>query len=115
MRPGDVIAERFKIERRADAGGMGEIYRALDLHTGAAAALKVLRPRSSLDGRRLLREADVLSEQRHPGIVRYLGHGQTDAGGVYLAMEWLMGETLSTRLSERGLTIAESVALGVRV
>lgn len=42
MRPGDIVAGRFEIERRAGSGGMGEVFRARDLASGAAVALKVL-------------------------------------------------------------------------
>jgi tetratricopeptide (TPR) repeat protein len=115
MSPEDLIAERFEIERRAGAGGMGEVYQAHDRRTGERVALKVLHRRAALEEGRFMREAEVLSALSHPSIVRYLGHGQTAAGAPYLAMEWLEGETLSARLSRAGLTIGESVALGARV
>jgi tetratricopeptide (TPR) repeat protein len=115
MLPGDVIAERFEIERHAVAGGMGEVYQARDQRTGGALALKVLRAGASIEADRFAREAEVLATLNHPGIVRYLGHGQTAGGEMYLAMEWLTGETLAARLRRAKLSIAETTALGIRV
>src|SRR5262249_8233867 len=43
MQPGEVIGERFEIERRVGSGGMGVVYRARDLASGEAVAVKVLR------------------------------------------------------------------------
>ena len=42
MRSGDVVADRFEVQGRAGAGGMGVVYRATDRLTGATVALKVL-------------------------------------------------------------------------
>jgi tetratricopeptide (TPR) repeat protein len=110
------VAERFEIERPAGAGGMGTVYRARELSSGAAVALKLLhhagRPS---DKQRFAREARVLSDLYHPGIVRYIAHGLTPAGEPYLAMEWLEGESLADRLAQRGMTMDESVALAKRV
>ena len=46
---------------------------------------------------RFAREAEVLSELHHPGIVRYVAHGRTEPGRPFLAMEWLDGEDLAAR------------------
>jgi predicted ATPase len=115
MQPGLVFADQFEIERPAGSGGMGIVYRALDRQTGEPVALKVLHGRGLQDADRFLREALLLSELQHPGIVRYVGHGTTRSGERYLAIEWLEGESLSERLSREGLTVAESVTLTVRV
>src|SRR5262249_15578517 len=57
-----VITHRFEIERRAGRGGMGEVYRARDRHTGAAVALKLThRDASGPDAdERFAREARLL-------------------------------------------------------
>ena len=115
MRSGDIIGDRFEIERLVGRGGMGEIYRARDRRTGAPAALKWLRVRSIEDRTRFEREAQTLAELHHPHIVRYVAHGATPHGEPYLAMEWLDGEDLGARLSRGHLTINETIALGLRV
>src|SRR5262245_8636440 len=64
---------------------------------------------------RFLREARVLAELRHPGIVRYIAHGQAATGELYLAMEWLDGEDLLSRLARTRTTLPEAVTLIRRV
>ena len=55
-------------------------------------ALKLLLDESSEE--RFAREARVLADLRHPGIVQYVAHGKTEVGSLYLAMEWLDGADL---------------------
>src|ERR1700742_5139164 len=110
MQPGDVFADRFEIERVAGSGGMGTVYRVLDRTTRIPSALKVLNGESSVaDQARFKRESRLLSELRHPAIVRYEGHGVTPAGEPYLLMEWLSGEGLSERLFRGTLAVEEAV------
>jgi tetratricopeptide (TPR) repeat protein len=96
---------------------MGVVFRARDAHTGASVALKVLH--AGADAVRFEREARVLAELDHPGIVRYVAHGASGRGDggerPWLAMEWLEGEDLETRLARQGLTVTETVVLGRRV
>jgi eukaryotic-like serine/threonine-protein kinase len=47
--------------------------------------------------------------------VGYIEHGQSEDGDMFLVMEWLEGESLAERLSQRGLTLVETVTLGRRV
>jgi serine/threonine protein kinase len=93
MRTGDVLDGRFEIERLAEKGGMGAVFRARDLLTGQPVALKVL----------------------HPGIVRYVQHGTLQDERPYLAMEWLDGEDLRQRGKRQDLRMGETIALGYRV
>jgi len=94
---GEVIAGRFEVQALADWGGMGAVYRARDKVTGRDAALKLLLDTTSEE--RFAREARVLAELRHPGIVEYLSHGRTDRGALFLAMEWLEGKDLRAHLT----------------
>jgi tetratricopeptide (TPR) repeat protein len=110
-----VLADRFEIERLAGSGGMGKVYRAHDRWTGQPVALKVLQSDGAAEIERFAREAEVLAGLAHPAIVRFVAHGQTPEGEPYLAIEWLEGEDLGARLKRKGLTIAETMALGVRV
>jgi tetratricopeptide (TPR) repeat protein len=108
-RTGGVIAERFAIEREAGAGGMGVVYLAHDQLTGARVALKMLHHATPTDADRFVREAEALAVLDHPSVVRYVAHGTTPAGELFLAMEWLEGEDLSARLVSKGLTIGETI------
>jgi tetratricopeptide (TPR) repeat protein len=106
-----VVAERFRLERLAGIGGMGSIYRARDELTGATVAVKLLRGDELESRSRFLREAQLLEELNHPGIVRYVAHGQTPDLQIYLAMEWLEGEDLAQRLERARLSVDESMVL----
>ncbi len=115
MHAGDVIADRFEIERLAGAGGMGRVYQAVDRAGGGRVALKVLQRCGAHEALRFAREARLLASLRHPAVVRYVAHGATREGDPYLVMDWLEGETLSARLRRQGLDVAESVALARRI
>jgi len=115
MRAGDVIGNRFEVERQAGAGGMGVVFRARDRLSGEAAAIKVLQVTKKTDLERFEREAKVLAELKHPAIVRYLSHGTAATGEPYLAMQWLEGHDLFAHLKKDGLPIAEVVAVLRRV
>ena len=111
----EVLAGRFEVGSEAASGGMGDIYRGRDLQTGSPVAVKLLTPPSSTEAARFAREAALLAEVSHPGIVRYLAHGATTDGRQFLVMEWIEGETLRERLNGKGLTIVESVRAVQRV
>src|SRR6185503_8139054 len=94
---------------------MGEVYRARDQISGDWVALKILHAHSPVHAERFTREAQLLAELSHPGIVRYVAHGTSGASRPFIAMEWLEGKTLAERLAHEGVTVAETVALGRRV
>ncbi len=114
--PLSLLDQRFEIVAEAGSGGMGTVYKAIDAQTGTMAAVKVLR-KDTHDGssERFRREASVLAELRHPGIVSYLGSGESKQGQLYLAMEWLDGEDLAKRLQRGVLGIDESIRLLSRI
>jgi tetratricopeptide (TPR) repeat protein len=114
MERGTRVADRFEIIAQAGAGGMGEVYRAMDTITGEQVALKLLRD-ASAHGDRFAREARVLAELNHPAVVRYIAHGAGDHGARWIAMEWLEGEDLAHRLDRDDLSAEESVELARRV
>lgn len=116
MDTGYVVEGRFRIEHRASVGGTAKVYRATDLRDGSAIALKVLYGEVADDqAERLDREAELLEQLSHPGIVKFVTHGELSPGTSYLAMEWVEGETLSQRLTRVGLTTRESVDLVKRI
>ena len=97
--------ERFQLESRVGGGGMGEIYRAVDLSNNERVALKLLNKGAPPGERaRFMREVEVLADLRHPGIVAYIDHGDWPDGRPYLAMEWL-----EARIWRRGRTARLSV------
>jgi serine/threonine protein kinase len=104
--------ERFVLQERSGAGGMGTVYRAIDTRTDQTVAVKLLHAGDNPQAvERFAREAQLLCELRHPGIVEYLAHGATGDGQPYLAMEWLTGEDLARRVARGALSLADSLTL----
>jgi eukaryotic-like serine/threonine-protein kinase len=94
---------------------MGEVFRARDRVSGEPVAVKVLPDEREHPIARFEREIELLSELSHPGIVRYVSHGATPSGALFLVMEWLDGEELKDRLERASLTMGEAVTLATRV
>ncbi len=95
----------FQLGDRIGSGAMGVVYRATHTKTGIPAAVKVITaPEASQAGRsgaadRFEREAEILQQFRHPGIVRFLAVGRSK-GTRYIAMEFVEGQTLEQLLLE---------------
>ncbi len=112
-----VLDGRFSLESVAAGGGMAVVHRGRDLMTGKPVAIKIARD-GSLDAtalQRFAQEVGVLQSLDHPAIVKLVGRGTMDDGGLakpYLAMEWLEGEELGRRLRRERLGLPEAVALG---
>src|SRR6185436_9750252 len=113
LQNGSLVAGRFVIENLAGKGGMGDVYRTRDTQTGAEVAVKLLH--ADIAGfeetERFTREARLLSELEHPGIVSYITHGHAEDGRPFLAIEWLVGQDLSERLAHGPLGLRDSVTL----
>ena len=109
------MSGRFADLQPVSRGGTGSVFRAIDARSGETVALKILHGSTADDSDRLGREADALSAIAHPSVVRYVDHGRTADGELYLAMEWLEGETLADRLRRGPLEVGEALALGGRL
>jgi len=97
-----VLSGRYQIVKRLARGGMGVVYRGIDLRLYRQVAVKVVRGRSQVSGlgrQRLLREAMVCSRLDHPHIIRVL---DVDKDGRYAVFEFVSGETLGDRLRHKG-------------
>lgn len=116
---GATLAGRFTLLGRIGSGGMGTVYRAEQSPMRREIALKVLRRELGRDPEtvaRFKREARTLSQLKHPNTVTLFDFGQTDDGLLYLAMELLEGEMLSTRMRREGplgQELATKIAMGV--
>src|SRR3954463_1438081 len=115
MMPGELVDDRFELEQTIGSGGMGTVYRARDPISGETVAVKVISEQQSHLTERFAREVKVLAELSHPGVVRYISHGMTSSGELFLVMEWVDGEMLRTRLERGPLTLSESITLATRV
>ena len=86
---------RFAVLRKIGAGGMGVVYAAYDEELDRKLAVKLVRPgRDDPDARtRSRREAQALARLSHPNVVQVYEVGEYQ-GQVYLAMEFVQGQTL---------------------
>jgi serine/threonine protein kinase/Tol biopolymer transport system component len=108
----------YQILERLGGGGMGVVYKAKDLRLDRWVALKFLlveRGASDEDRRRFLREAKASSALDHPNICGVYDIGESDDGRLYLAMAYVPGETLKSRIAHGTLTSAEAVDIAAQI
>ena len=102
---GQLVGERYQVERRLGQGGMGEVYLARHVLMGRQCALKVMNQALSQDPdavSRFNREATNASRISHPNVCTVYDFGLTPDGLVYLAMEFVEGRALSELLDDAG-------------
>jgi serine/threonine protein kinase len=107
----------YEIVSRVGAGGMGEVFRALDTRLDRTVAVKTLPvelARNSQLRLRFQREAKAISALSHPHICALYDVGEHD-GVDYLVMEYLEGETLAERLSRGPLPLKEALRVGIEM
>ncbi len=104
MRGAQVINHRWEITGMLGEGGMGDVYRGVDRHTGETVAIKLLKPDmvEAVPGmiERFQREAQLLRQLNHPNIVRILDAVEED-DLHYLIMEYLPGGSLKDLLLQQ--------------
>ncbi len=107
----------YEIVAKLGAGGMGEVWRARDLHLGRDVALKVLPEGFTRDPDRLARferEARLLAQLNHPNVAQIYDletSGETRA----LVMELVEGQTLAERLESGPLPLDESLSISLQI
>ena len=107
----------YEILEPAGAGGMGEVYKARDTRLDRTVAIKVLPSHLSQnpEGRqRFEREAKTISQLSHPHICALHDVGHQD-GLEYLVMEFLEGETLTSRLARGPLPLEPALRYGIEI
>jgi tetratricopeptide (TPR) repeat protein/predicted Ser/Thr protein kinase len=109
---------RYTIIRRLGAGGMGIVYLAFDPELDRRVAVKLLRTRGSAASEsegeaRLLREAQVMAKLSHPNVITVFDVG-TFEGDVFVAMEYVKGETLREWWNWPSRTPLETIGIVVQ-
>jgi YVTN family beta-propeller protein len=102
--PADTEVAGYRIEHLLGRGGMGTVYRALDVRLGRPVALKLLTPGvSESDGtpERLLRESHLAARLDHPNVIPIYEAGQRD-GRLFIAMRYVAGGDLKAVLRREG-------------
>ncbi|QRN80180.1 MAG: serine/threonine protein kinase, partial [Nocardiopsis sp. BM-2018] len=101
---GATLDRRYFVESRIAGGGMATVYVAHDLRLDRRLALKVMHPSLAQDPtfvQRFINEAHSVAKLSHPNVVQVFDQGE-DQGHVFLAMEYVPGQTLRDLLKDRG-------------
>jgi len=113
---GQVLGERYRIEKRLSHGGMGVVYRARHVVLETDLAVKVLlRPQDETDQQRFLQEAKLASLIQHPNTVQIIDFGVLPAGQSYLVMELMRGGTLADELEKGPIDALRACQIGAQI
>jgi serine/threonine protein kinase len=110
--PGDVIGEKYRIERVLGSGGMGSVFAATHLDLGHTIAIKLLN-----DGiaqmpdmvKRFMREGRAAAQLKSDHALRIFDVGRLPSGVPFLVMEYLEGEDLESLARARQPAVEEAI------
>ena len=103
-RTGRRIGERYRLVEKLGAGGMSEVWRAVDDVLGREVAVKVLTPQQADDSARDRMRHEALAAARlcHPHITSIFDFGETPLPAPYVVMELNDGESVAARMRRDG-------------
>jgi hypothetical protein len=107
---GPLFMGKYRVLTQLGRGGMGVVFAAEHIHSGATVAIKMLPAKDEALGDRLLRESRALARLGHPNIVQLFDSGITDEGDYYIIMELVPGVTFRA-LMQRALKTDRPLAL----
>jgi serine/threonine-protein kinase len=113
VRPGDILARKYRVERVLGAGGMGVVVAATHVELGQVVALKHMlcgKDASTEQRERFLREARAAVRLKSHHVARVLDVGADEDHAPYIVMEFLEGQDLAALLAARGQLPFEEAA-----
>ncbi|MCR5641046.1 MAG: Stk1 family PASTA domain-containing Ser/Thr kinase [Lachnospiraceae bacterium] len=118
LNTGTIIAGRYEILEKIGAGGMSDVYKAMDHSLGREVAIKVLKQEFIEDAgfvSKFRAEAQSAAGLEHPNIVNIYDVG-SEEGLYYIVMEYVEGITLKTYISKKGrLSYNELISIAIQV
>lgn len=98
---GQVLQNRYEIQKQIGEGGMGTVYIAVDRRFGSTVAIKETLFTDPNLRRAFEREAQLLNGLRHPALPRVSDHF-TEGNGAFIVMEYIAGDDLAAMIEENG-------------
>jgi eukaryotic-like serine/threonine-protein kinase len=99
--PNTLLQNRYLVQKQIGQGGMGAVYIATDQRFGSTVALKETFFNDPGLRKAFEREARLLNHLRHPALPRVSDHFMEEEG-QFLVMEYIPGDDLAEKLTERG-------------
>jgi Tol biopolymer transport system component len=111
----EALAERYRLTRQLERGGMATVYLAHDLKHARDVAVKVVHPgvARAMGADRFLREIAIVAQLHHPHIVPLYDSGEAD-GSLYYVMPYEAGSSLRQRLAREGPLPVDDVVMILR-
>jgi eukaryotic-like serine/threonine-protein kinase len=109
---------QYQVAERIGAGGLGVVYRAIDLKLKRTVALKLLPAEltpAPEDRRRFLREAKAWRALEHPNIGVVHSVEQTEDGRLLLVMAYYDGPSISQRIDRDPISASEAVGIAIQL
>ena len=105
MKEGEILADKYRVEKVLGVGGMGVVVAAMHIHLGKRVALKFMLPAALMSAtavERFAREARAAVRLKSEHVAQVLDVGTLASGSPYMVMEYLEGIDLGELLLERG-------------
>ena len=118
LAPGQMVAERYKVIEEIGRGGMGVVYKVLQVSLQREMALKTIDASEVKDAtwRRFQQEAKATSLLDHPNLITVHDYGLLEQRHPYFVMDLIEGTTLAKRIESKGpLKLEEALPLFIQV
>ncbi len=115
---GTMIGNRYEVVEKVGAGGMADVYRAMDHRLNRYVAVKILKNEYSEDTKfvtKFRQEAQAVACLSHPNVVAVYDVGE-EQGMHFIVMEFVEGITLKSYIEKKGkLSVREAVGIGIQI
>jgi len=115
-RVGQIVAERYELQRLLGVGASGAVYEALHVFTNRSVAFKAMHPHLSSapeSVKRFLREARAAAAIGHRGIPEVLDAGTLEDGRPYIVHQLLEGRSLQGAIQAKDLSTDDVIRIGI--